>query len=405
MNFLKILMYVCLYVSVSIGANADTYKITIQKELEAHEPYANIDEPYISLLKIEIMKNARKKHKKETFAQASKLNNALKQELENKLTTKITQKKLGELKEKWNITPSKDNTLLKKVMFQRKNADLFKPPEKKKNIFLIADWMKFPIFDIANSYNPITSDKNKQKVLNYETHKYSENFQTLSQIAAVLYNRASFMDSFLVMYLTFLYTAIDLFPIFLSLMAFLWLLPLAILLRNSDEEISESSFLRYVIDTILWILGLIICIFLVMSFIDFFKILLVILVGFIFAPIMIFIFFIGLSFSTESFVFFGDSSISMIMLEMIRYKLIYKMGLNIDLNYEFLWFVIKLFILILTSNKIYYSISIVVNYFTVLRNYKHIFATGGVFALFVIMYISDSNHLIALFEIFKRYFL
>ncbi|QIR75853.1 hypothetical protein [Sulfurospirillum diekertiae] len=290
MNIFKFLLCLCLCTSISFGSifnfSKDSQYVTL-KELKKNGPSAI--EIYVSLLKLEIMRAAQKKHKKETFALALKLNHEIKQVLEEELTPNITQETLDQLKNEWKISASKDQKLLAKTLFRSNNASLFHAPKNKKDIFWIADYMKFPIYDIARSsqfsaetkqkqfmsspvlsYNNILQDR-KEQTENALLAKYNTNFTTLSQIATVMYNRNSFMDEFFVMYLSFLYTVVNQFPIFLSIIIILWLTPLVNKLNGSGDTTVAIKFNRFIINMLFAILGLIVIIFSLMALGDIYE--------------------------------------------------------------------------------------------------------------------------------------
>ncbi|MDQ7062527.1 MAG: hypothetical protein Q9M43_15985 [Sulfurimonas sp.] len=353
---------------------------------------------YFRNLKEEIFTRVKEKFRHETFAVALKKRKVLKNELDKVLTPLMQDEELMQIKIYWKISSNEDYRLYKRAMFESQNRKLFQKPLDGQESFWVADWFKVPLLNIAQSYDYRWRAAYMQEKNSY----YKNNFPTLGKVATVMYNRHSFLDTIFVIILAFLYISINYFPIIASLLIILWLIPIRMELKASEDKSFYTFLGKLFITLLLAVLSLIVLYFLFTAFLDVIKVIVFTIVIIATAPLWLLGFLLSSGYYTDNFIFMGDATFSKIILELTHYKLVHEMGLNIDLNKELLWFIIKLFVLLFTSHRIFIIISFLISYVTKKKMVIFIGSMSGLLSIFYLVYYQNTEKMAVLFELFSK---
>ena len=173
-------------------------------------------------------------------------------------------------------------------------------------------------------------------------------------------------------------------------------------LKYTQEKGGVLLFNKLFIYSLIAILSFSILYFFIFSLGDALKVLLYLILMVAMAPLLILVLFGGLGYAANNFIFMGEASFSQIFVELIRYKVIYELKINIPIDRELIWFVLKIFILLLTSNRIYFVFMFLASYTIKNKAMRHFLAISGVGSLMAFVYFLNEEKFNVVFELFLK---
>ena len=188
------------------------------------------------------------------------------------------------------------------------------------------------------------------------TNASQERYKTLSKIYNITFNRQFVVDSFIVFFVNLLYMIIDNILIFIAILFLIWLYPIYKsfqLIEYNDDDSKSSLIFAKSLQYFILIFAISVIAFLIYNFIgDIFLLLKVIFFIAILLPMLILLLF-GLVFEISNYKFnlYPEGLFDNLLVDLIKYK-VDTLGLDIDIDTNFVLFIIKIIILIAATDKI-----------------------------------------------------